>query len=197
MEYFFVFIAWLVLCGAAAAYASNNGRSGAGVFFLSLFLSPLVGFLVAVSMEPHQQKVAAARGMKKCPHCSQFIAPDASTCPFCQKDLNPQISQFSIGEFKADALSKKCPDCAESIKLEALVCRFCGRRFQPAEVQAAIQKAKAEFEERVILPQMKDKLIRGLCPNCDAYNAWTDDIPKNIRTCDVCGKQYPFSECFS
>ncbi len=59
---FFIFIAWLVLCGAAAAYAGNKGRSAVGIFFLSLFLSPLVGFLVAVAMEPHARKVAEARG---------------------------------------------------------------------------------------------------------------------------------------
>jgi hypothetical protein len=49
----FIFVTWLVLSVAAAVYASNKGRSGAGIFFHSLFLSPLVGFLVAVAMEPN------------------------------------------------------------------------------------------------------------------------------------------------
>jgi RNA polymerase subunit RPABC4/transcription elongation factor Spt4 len=141
----FLIIAWLVLCGAAAVYASNKGRSGAGIFFLSLFLSPLVGFLVALVMEPNQQMIAAAKGMKKCPECAQFVQPDARTCPFCKTNLS--TDRFSRpGESSPDALSKKCPDCAETIKMEALVCRFCGHKFQPAEVQAAIQQAKAKFE---------------------------------------------------
>jgi hypothetical protein len=53
MEFFIFFITWFALSGAPAAYASNKGRNGAGIFFLSLFMSPLVGFLVAVAMEPH------------------------------------------------------------------------------------------------------------------------------------------------
>jgi hypothetical protein len=58
-----------------------------GIFFLSLFLSPLVGFLVGIVMEPHHQKVAAARGMKKCPECAQFVQADARTCRFCRHDF--------------------------------------------------------------------------------------------------------------
>ena len=76
---FIIFVAWYVLSCAAAAYASHKGRSGVGIFFLSLFLSPLVGFVVAVVMEPHQQKVAEAKGMKKCPECAEFVQPDANT----------------------------------------------------------------------------------------------------------------------
>lgn len=148
---FFIFTAWLVLCGAAAAYAASKGRSGAGIFFLSLFLSPLVGFIVAVVMEPKQQKIAEIKGMKKCPECAQFVQADAKTCPFCKKTLTTKIAS-SVGEFNPDALSKKCPDCAETIKLEAHVCRFCGYRFQPADVQAAIQQAKSEFEEPKPVP---------------------------------------------
>jgi len=63
MEFFFFFfpITWLVLSGAAAAYASNKGRSGIGIFFLSLFLSPLVGFFGRCRDGTCQQKVAPAR----------------------------------------------------------------------------------------------------------------------------------------
>jgi len=116
-----------------------------GIFFLSLFLSPLVGFVVALTMEPNQQKVAAAKGMKKCPECAQFVQADARTCPFCSKPISTKPA-ISTGEFNPDTLSKKCPACAETIKLEALVCRFCGHKFEPAQVQSATQQAKSEFE---------------------------------------------------
>jgi hypothetical protein len=187
---FFIVIAWLVLCGAAAAYASNKGRSGVGIFFLSVFLSPVVGFIVALVMEPHLQKIAEAKGMKKCPECAQFVQPDARTCPFCKKDLEAEMA-FYAGEFNPDVLSKKCPDCAETIKIEALLCRFCGHKFQPAEVQATIQQARAEFEAQrtVLTGEQKDKLSRSLCPKCDAYNAWT--LQHNSRKCAVCGEEYP------
>ena len=186
-----IFIVWLVLCGAAAAYASSKGRSGVGIFFLSFFLSPLVGFIVALVMEPNQQKIAVAKGMKKCPECAQFVQRDAKTCPFCKKDLTGQIASFTA-EFSPDALSRKCPDCAETIKMEALVCRFCGHKFPAAEVQAAIQQAKSEFESKStrLTAEDEDKLSRSLCPNCDAYNAWTDG-QFECRKCAVCGKEYP------
>jgi len=190
---FFIIVMWLVLSGAAATYASNKGRSGAGIFFLSLLLSPLVGFLVALVMEPNQQKVAEKKGMKKCPECAQFVQADARTCPFCKTTFTTKIA-FSTGDFSPDALSKKCPDCAETLKLEALVCRFCGHKFQPAQVQAAIQQAKSEFEGKKIFgAEAKDKISRNLCPNCDAYNAWILDRQKNSRTCEVCRQEYPLA----
>lgn len=140
----FVLIGWLVLCFAIGTYSSNKGRSFWGIFFLSLFLSPLVGLIVAVVMEPDQEEIAMVKGMKRCPECAQFVEGAAKTCPFCKKDFTarvlPQASQFS-----PEALSRKCPRCAETIKMEALMCRFCHHEFQPAEVQAAIQQARAEF----------------------------------------------------
>lgn len=68
-------IIWLALCVGVAVYAEKKGRSGVGVFFLSLFLSPLVGLIGAT---------LTTTSRKKCPECAEFVQPDAKTCRFCQ-----------------------------------------------------------------------------------------------------------------
>jgi hypothetical protein len=80
MEILALVVVWLVFCGVAAAIAGNKGRSGVGVFFLSVLLSPLVGLIVASTMAPN----ANGQGKKKCPDCAEFVQPDAKVCRFCQ-----------------------------------------------------------------------------------------------------------------
>lgn len=83
MDIIAIVVTWLALCGVAAWIASNKGRNGAGAFFLSLFLSPLVGLIVAVAMAPNP----AGQGKKKCPKCAEYVQPDAKICRFCQHDF--------------------------------------------------------------------------------------------------------------
>jgi hypothetical protein len=79
--------------------------------------------------------------------------------------------------------------------LEALVCRFCGHTFEPEDIQVGIQWAKKEFERRhTLTPEQKEKVSRGLCPNCDAYQAFKRDTSKNRLTCEVCRSDYPLDE---
>ena len=113
-----------------------------------------------------------------------------NTSTFLSNEQRAAIMSLPFGATVA-AGTKKCPDCAESIKLEALVCQFCGHKFEYAEVQVATEHAKSEIEGRELTGEQKDKLSRSLCPNCDAYNAWIENRLGNIRTCEVCGKQYP------
>ena len=48
MELFLLFLCWIVFAALVGWYASTRGRSGVGFFFLSLLVSPLIGFLIAL-----------------------------------------------------------------------------------------------------------------------------------------------------
>jgi hypothetical protein len=72
-------ILYLVLCGLVAFYASKRGVSGAGIFFVSLFFSPLIGVIVAAVSKPTNQP----SGTKKCPDCAETVKVEAAVCRFC------------------------------------------------------------------------------------------------------------------
>jgi hypothetical protein len=61
MEVAVFFVIWLALCFAVGFYAEHKGRSGVGLFFLSFFLGPLVGFVAALDMQTNEKKVAAGQ----------------------------------------------------------------------------------------------------------------------------------------
>jgi hypothetical protein len=83
MDAFLVFVVWLLLSCLIAVYANRRFRSGIGFFFLSLFLSPLVGFIVAAVSRSDPER----QGLRKCPACAELIKAEALKCRFCQHDF--------------------------------------------------------------------------------------------------------------
>lgn len=83
-ETFETFLGWLVLCILVAVFAHNRGKSGGFYFLISIILSPLVGFLIAL--------VEVSSSKKKCFNCGQMIDISAKVCPFCNINMNsPKI----------------------------------------------------------------------------------------------------------
>jgi hypothetical protein len=78
-----VIVIWLLLCYAVVVYAGKKGRSRVGFFLLSLFLSPLVGF-VLIALGPSNPE---RMGMRKCPQCAEFVKAEALKCRFCGFDF--------------------------------------------------------------------------------------------------------------
>lgn len=84
----FWFIVWVLLCILVGIFANSKGRSSIGFFFISLILSPIIGFLIALIVAPHEDEIMKNKNLKKCPYCKELIKEDAIICKHCHKDLN-------------------------------------------------------------------------------------------------------------
>jgi len=61
---FLCFVFWIFFCVLVGLYASSKGRSGISFFVLSLFLTPLIGFIIAAVIQPKLDKVGQLSGTK-------------------------------------------------------------------------------------------------------------------------------------
>ena len=78
-----MFLSWILLSVLVGRYASDKGLTGASYFVISVFLSPLVGFLIALLSSPQPAKAAQKLGLKKCADCAEYVKQDARICRFC------------------------------------------------------------------------------------------------------------------
>jgi hypothetical protein len=96
------------LSGVAAWIASSKGRSGIGVFFLSVLLSPLVGLIVALALQSSAQveegkaRSGTSNEFRKCPFCAEVIRREAVKCRYCQSDLQTASTE----RLSSDALKE-------------------------------------------------------------------------------------------
>jgi len=99
-------VIWFILCICVGAYANGKGRSGIGFFFLSFFLSPLIGFIIALISKSNEkeieEKTILSGERKKCPYCAELVKIEATVCKHCQRDLfiEKEIKNESIKTFK-------------------------------------------------------------------------------------------------
>lgn len=160
---------WPALCFVVAWAAVQKGRSGVGFFFLSLFLSPLIGLLVALVVP---SRTAAAAGAPRpvatndlvfCHQCRLPRRADSVSCPHCRAGRPDSMADL-----------KKCPMCAETIKRDALKCRYCGAD-QPAAAPVANTAAS--------LPAGAGGM--GYCPGCGKLRGM------NVGICSYCKDTRP------
>ncbi|PKG96916.1 hypothetical protein [Paraglaciecola sp. MB-3u-78] len=92
MEVFFII--WLALAVLVGVFADSHGRSGIGFFFLSILMTPVFSFIVAlvVAIAWPITKVTEAKAlksgeMKKCPSCAELVKMEANICKHCSCKL--------------------------------------------------------------------------------------------------------------
>jgi len=84
-----VFLIAILIGLIPAIIAQSKGRSfvlwwiyGAGLFIVAL---PHSLIMKANIQAMEQQQLS--EGMKKCPHCAEYIKPDAKVCRYCSRDI--------------------------------------------------------------------------------------------------------------
>lgn len=74
-----IIIIWLFFAFLVAYYGDKKGQGFIGLFFLSVLLSPLIGFIVALA--------TGDKNTKKCKQCAELIKKDAVKCKFCGEEV--------------------------------------------------------------------------------------------------------------
>jgi hypothetical protein len=92
------FIIWLLFSIAVGMYAGSRGRGSGNWFVIAMLFSPLLGFIFC-AVSPNLKEAQAAQAAKdalpsekshvKCPHCAEFVLPEASVCKHCGSQLTP------------------------------------------------------------------------------------------------------------
>lgn len=78
---------YVVLSILVGVYAWYKGRSGAGFFLLSLLLTPVIGFVIALVSRPDSEAIVRRTGKQKCSKCGKYAKRGARACRHCGNEF--------------------------------------------------------------------------------------------------------------
>jgi hypothetical protein len=99
-------IIWFLLAGLVGYVALKKGRSEVTYFFLSLFLSPLIGFLILLAAGDDEEGTLQRGELKKCLYCAELIKIEAIKCKHCGADLNSEIKLKTERSITSEDIAK-------------------------------------------------------------------------------------------
>ncbi len=171
------FVFWIVCCIGVGIFASSKGRSGVGWFFLSAFISPLIGGIIIACMKDlkleadvkhvemsHQQlRERVASDERLYEHRIGRVERDVSriqdNVAVNQQALNYAYNRTALGDDQ-----KLCPHCGEAIKLEAIKCRFCGEMIENTVKKQCPYCKEMIREEAIVCKYCRSNLLQQLVP---------------------------------
>jgi hypothetical protein len=84
-------LTWLVFAVIVAVAANSRGRNPLGWLVLACIISPLLAAIVLVVLpsrgEAHSWMDKHEGRVRSCPHCAEFIKPQAVVCKHCGRDV--------------------------------------------------------------------------------------------------------------